>query len=72
MDGINHSARYFQRLVLVYIRNIPSGIIVKAGILVNIAKPINNPDTIIDTFFSCFAAEFEYSKSKIDVSINGN
>jgi hypothetical protein len=72
MDGINHSAIYFQRLVLEYTRNIPSGIIVKAGILVNIANPINNPDTIIDIFFSCFADESEYSKSKIDVSNNGN
>ena len=65
MDGINHSARYFQRLVLVYIKNIPSGIIVKAGILVNIAKPINNPDTIIDTFFSCFELNLNIAKAKL-------
>ena len=63
---------YFQRLVLEYIRNTPSGITVKAGILVNIANPINNPDTISDSFVRYFESESEYKMSKIEASNNGN
>jgi hypothetical protein len=44
--GINQTIAYFFFLVTIYTIMIPKGIIVNAGILVNIARPRKIPDII--------------------------
>jgi hypothetical protein len=69
--GITQRRTYRKRLELKYVSEATRGIVVNAGILVNIAKPIKIPDSTMEAIFGCFLSAISITNN-IDVKMKGS